>query len=512
MPDPISVNGTANQKKAEIMQLMQKGRQISRTPMPTQEKLERRANFKEVNSGYSPIQAMLEASRCYLCPKAPCVLGCPVNIDIPAFLTLIALGDFKGALRKIKESNSLPAVCGRVCPQEEQCEKVCVLTKKFKSVAIGHLERFVADYEMPSGEIEVPELPPPTGKKVAIIGSGPAGLTVAGDLAKLGHAVTVLEAFHVAGGVLMYGIPEFRLPKEIVQREITYLKKLKVEFRPNTLVGRTVTIPELFEQGYDAVFIGTGAGLPQFMNIPGENYNGVYSANEFLTRVNLMKAYDFPHYDTPVLKGEKVAVIGGGNTALDAIRSALRLGAKQAMIVYRRSDAEMPARKEEYEHAQEEGINFNFLTAPKRILGNPDGWVTGLECQKMELGEADESGRRRPIPIPDSEFILPVDIVIIAIGTTANPVVPKTTPGLTTNKWGYILADPETGATNIPGVFAGGDIVTGSATVILAAGAGKKAGLAIHNYLSKLEKVSTVKPKEEIKNQANDQFYGEEEN
>ncbi len=509
MSDTLALNNKEVQKAAEIMQ---KGREISRTAMPEQNRELRRRNFQEVNLGFSVEQAMREASRCYLCPKAPCIAGCPVNIDIPAFLTKIAQGDFRGAIRKIKESNSLPGVCGRVCPQEEQCEMKCVLAKKFQSVAIGHLERFVADYEMQSGEMEVPELPPPTGKKVAVVGAGPASLTAAGDLAKWGHSVTVLEAFHVAGGVLMYGIPEFRLPKEIVQREIDYLKKLRVEFKYNVLVGRTVNIPELFEQGYQAVFIGTGAGLPQFMNLPGENYNGVYSANEFLTRVNLMKAYDFPKYDTPVMHGEKVTVIGGGNTALDAVRSALRLGAQKAMIVYRRSEAEMPARKEELHHALDEGIIFHFLTAPIRILGNAEGWVTGLECQRMELGEADVSGRRRPIPIPGSELILETDIVVIAIGTTANPVVPSTTPGLATNKWGYILADPETGATNIPGVYAGGDIVTGSATVILAAGAGKKSALAIHNYLNNIGKPKEAKPTGEEENQSKGQAYGPEEN
>jgi glutamate synthase (NADPH/NADH) small chain len=398
-------------------------------------------------------------------------------------MILIANGDFAGALRKIREANSLPAICGRVCPQEDQCEKLCSLAKKYESVSIGYLERFVADMEMESGNIELPDRASATGLKVAIVGSGPSGLTCAGDLARLGHEITIFEAFHVAGGVLMYGIPEFRLPKKIVQREIDYLKKLGVKFEFDTLVGRTVTIPELFQERYGAVFIGTGAGLPVFMNVPGENLNGVYSANEFLTRVNLMKAYDFPHHDTPVMRGKKVAVIGGGNTAMDAVRCALRLGAEKAMIVYRRSAEEIPARKDEIHHAQAEGIIFHLLTAPVKIIGNGDGWVTGMECLRMQLGEPDASGRRRPVPIPDSNFMLDVDTVVVAIGTSANPIVPGTTPGLATNKWGYILADPETGATNLPGVYAGGDIVTGAATVISAAGAGKRSAEAIHKYL-----------------------------
>jgi len=473
---------------------MRRGMEVPRAKMPERDPQERACDFQEVPLGFTPLQAMLEASRCLLCQKEPCRLGCPVGVPIKDFMIAVASADFMGALRIIRDANSLPAICGRVCPQEDQCEKLCGLTKKFGSVSIGYLERFVADKEMENGNLEVPEIAPPSGRKVAIVGSGPAGLTCAGELAKLGQAVTIFEALHVAGGVLMYGIPEFRLPKKIVQREIDYLKKLGVKFELDTLVGRTLTIPELFAEGYDAIFIGTGAGLPVFMNVPGENLNGVYSANEFLTRVNLMKAYDFPNYDTPVMRGQKVAVIGGGNTAMDAVRCALRLGAKQAMIVYRRSAEGMPARKDEIHHAQAEGIIFHYLTAPVKILGNGDGWVTGLECQRMALGEPDSSGRRRPVPIPDSNFVLEVDTVVIAIGTTANPIIPHTTPGLGTNRWGYILADPETGATNIPGVYAGGDIVTGSATVILAAGAGKRSAQAIHKYLTELKesKVETV--------------------
>ncbi len=462
---------------------MRRGMELPRAKMPERSASERGRDFNEVPLGFTPLQAMLEASRCLVCQKETCRTGCPVNIPIKDFMILVANGDFAGALRKIREYNSLPAICGRVCPQEDQCEKLCSLAKKYEAVSIGYLERFVADMEMENGTLDLPERAPSTGKKIAIVGSGPSGLTCAGDLARLGHEVTIFEALHVAGGVLMYGIPEFRLPKKIVQREIDYLKKLGVKFELDTLIGRTMTIPELFAEGYQAVFIGTGAGLPVFMNVPGENLNGVYSSNEFLTRVNLMKAYDFPHYDTPVMHGKKVAVIGGGNTAMDAVRCALRLGAEKAMIVYRRSAQEMPARKDEIHHAQAEGIIFHYLTAPVRVLGNGEGWVTGLECQRMELGEPDSSGRRRPVPIPDSNFILEVDMVVVAIGTSANPIVPSTTPGLATNKWGYILADPETGATNIPGVYAGGDIVTGSATVILAAGAGKRSAAAIHKYL-----------------------------
>jgi glutamate synthase (NADPH/NADH) small chain len=379
--------------------------------------------------------------------------------------------------------NSLPAVCGRVCPQEDQCEKVCILGKKGEPVAIGRLERFAADFERAHGEFSMPPMAEATGKKVAVVGSGPAGLTLAGDLVKKGHRVTVFEALHKAGGVLVYGIPEFRLPKAIVQAEVDYLQKIGVELKTNMVVGKIYTVDELMASGYHAVFLGTGAGLPTFMNIPGENLNGVYSANEYLTRSNLMKAYLFPQYDTPIAKGKKVAVLGGGNVAMDSARTALRLGADSVHIVYRRSMKELPARKEEVHHAEEEGIQFHFLTLPVEIFGNEDGWVCGMKCQRMELGEPDASGRRRPIPVSGSEFALEVDMVVVAIGTGANPLIPSTTPDLQTNKWGYIVADPETGATSKKGVYAGGDIVTGSATVILAMGAGRKAADAIHKYL-----------------------------
>ncbi|MFQ6003063.1 MAG: NADPH-dependent glutamate synthase, partial [Candidatus Zixiibacteriota bacterium] len=377
-------------------------------------------------------------------------------------------------------------ICGRVCPQEDQCEKVCVLAKKYQPVAIGNLERFAADYEREQGEIEIPEVAPPTGKKVAIVGSGPAGLTVAGDLIKLGHQVTIFEALHKTGGVLVYGIPEFRLPKTIVQAEVDYLIKLGVEVKTSHVIGKLHTIDELFEQGYHAVFIGTGAGLPNFMNIPGENLNGIYSANEYLTRSNLMKAYDFPEYDTPIFSGKNVVVLGGGNTAMDSVRTALRLGAENAYIMYRRSKKEMPARIDEIHHAEEEGVRFHFLTTPIKYIGNEDGWVTGMECIRMELGEPDASGRRRPVPIEGSNFIMEVDTVVVAIGNSSNPLVPQTTSGLEVNKWGNIIADPETGQTSRKGVWAGGDIVTGGATVILAAGAGKKAARDIDKYLKPL--------------------------
>ena len=457
--------------------------QIPRQKMPEQDPKVRAKNFDEVPFGYTPELALLEASRCLQCKKPSCIEGCPVSIDIPGFISLILKEDFLGAARKIKEMNSLPAVCGRVCPQEDQCEKMCVLGKKGEPVAIGRLERFAADFERTQGEFTMPPMEGSTGKKVAVVGSGPAGLTLAGDLIKKGHQVTIFEALHKAGGVLVYGIPEFRLPKAIVQAEVEYLQKLGVEIRTNMVIGKIYTVDELLANGYDAVFLGTGAGLPTFMNIPGENLNGVYSANEYLTRSNLMKAYLFPKYDTPLARGKKVAVLGGGNVAMDAARTALRLGAEDVYIVYRRSKKEMPARIEEVHHAEEEGIQFHFLTLPVEILGNEDGWVCGMRCQRMELGEPDESGRRRPIPIPGSEFALEVDMVIVAIGTGANPLIPSTTPDLKTNKWGYIIADPETGATSKKGVYAGGDIVTGAATVILAMGAGRKAAQAIHKYL-----------------------------
>jgi glutamate synthase (NADPH/NADH) small chain len=459
---------------------------IPRQKMPGQTPQERIKNFKEVPFGYTPEMAVTEAKRCLQCKKALCVGGCPVEVNIPAFVRLIAEGDFIGAAKELKKNNSLPAICGRVCPQEDQCEKVCVLSKKYQPVAIGNLERFAADYEREQGKIEIPEIAPPTGKKVAIVGSGPAGLTLAGDLIKLGHKVTIFEALHKTGGVLVYGIPEFRLPKTIVQSEVDYLVKLGVEIKTSRVIGKLHTIDELFEQGYHAVFIGTGAGLPNFMNIPGENLNGIYSANEYLTRSNLMKAYDFPEYDTPIFSGKNVVVLGGGNTAMDSVRTSLRLGAENAYIVYRRSKKEMPARIDEIHHAEEEGVQFHFLTAPIKYEGNQDGWVTAMECIKMELGEPDASGRRRPVPIEGSNFTMEVDTVVVAIGNSSNPLVPQTTSGLEVNKWGNIIADPETGQTSRKGVWAGGDIVTGGATVILAAGAGKKAARDIDRYLKSL--------------------------
>ena len=409
--------------------------------------------------------------------------GCPVNVKIPEFIEKIAAGDFEGAYLKIKETSSLPAICGRVCPQESQCEKYCVRGIKGEPVAIGRLERFAADYFMAHCKEEKPDITP-KGKRVAVIGAGPAGLACAGDLAKKGYDVTIFEAFHKAGGVLVYGIPEFRLPKAIVEAEIEKLKDMNVKIETDTVVGKTIEIKELFEEGFSAVFIGSGAGLPSFMNIPGENFNGVYSANEFLTRINLMKAYRFPEYDTPVYLGEKVAVIGGGNVAMDAARCAKRLGAKEVAIVYRRSEAEMPARLEEIHHAKEEGITFQLLTAPLEILGDEKGWVKAMKCVRMELGEPDASGRRRPQPVEGSEFMMDLTNVIVAIGQTPNPLIKSTTDGLETQKWGGIIADEETGKTSLEGVYAGGDAVTGAATVILAMGAGKASAKAIDEYLS----------------------------
>jgi len=456
-----------------------------RQPMPRQDPLLRVQNFEEVALGYGKEAAMLEASRCLQCKKSPCVDGCPVGIDIPAFVALMRDGDMMGAIHKIKEQNALPAVCGRVCPQEEQCEIMCVFSKKGNPIAIGRLERYAADYEAAMGEIKPPPVPEPTGKKVAVVGAGPAGLTVAGELAMLGHKVTVYEALHKAGGVLVYGIPEFRLPKRIVQQECDYISKLGVEIRTSFVVGKSKTIDELLESGFDAVFIGTGAGLPYFLNIPGENLNGVYSANEFLTRVNLMKAYRFPEYDTPIHLGERIAVIGGGNVAMDSARTSLRLGAKTVYLVYRRAREQMPAREEEIVNAFEEGIEPFLLNNPAKVLGDDRGWVKGLECIKMELGEPDASGRRRPVPIEGSEHVLDVDMVIVAIGQGANPLLTQTTPDLKTNRWGNIDADEATGVTSKEGVYAGGDIVTGAATVILAMGAGKGAAMEMHKYLMK---------------------------
>lgn len=455
---------------------------LNKVPMPAQKPAERIKNFKEVALGFDADMAVKEASRCLQCKKPGCVSGCPVNVDIPDFIKLITEGDFLGAANKIKEKNNLPAICGRVCPQENQCEKNCILAKKGASIGIGRLERFAADYQLATNSNK-PVKAKSTGKKVAVIGAGPSGLTCAADLAKMGHAVTIFEALHVPGGVLMYGIPEFRLPKKIVQAEIDLIKELGVDIEVNSVVGKLVSVDELLASGYDAVFIGTGAGLPYFMNIPGENFNGVYSANEFLTRTNLMKAYDFPNAATPIHVGERVAVIGAGNVAMDAARTALRLGAKESYIVYRRSMEEIPARHEELEHAIEEGVQLKLLTSPVEVLGNEEDWVTGLKCIKYELGEPDESGRRKPVPIKGSEYIFEVDTVVMAIGQGPNPLVLKTTPGLELNKKGNIVAD-EDGRTSKPGVFAGGDIVTGAATVILAMGAGKKAAKAIDAYLS----------------------------
>ena len=456
---------------------------MDKNPMPEQCPNVRNKNFLEVTTGYTEEMAVDEAKRCLNCKNKPCMQGCPVSVKIPEFIALIADGKFEEAYQKIKETNALPAVCGRVCPQEKQCESKCVRGIKGESVGIGRLERFAADYHMKhvKDTVEVPET---NGKKVAVVGSGPSGLTAAGDLAKRGYKVTVFEAFHTAGGVLMYGIPEFRLPKDIVQKEIENLKAMGVDIETNVIVGKTLTIDELFdEMGYDAVYIGSGAGLPRFMGIEGESLNGVYSANEFLTRINLMKGYKFPEYDTPVYVGKKVAVLGGGNVAMDAARSAKRLGADNVYIVYRRGREELPARAEEVFHAEEEGIEFKLLQNPTKILGNEDGWVTGMEVIKMELGEPDESGRRRPVEIAGSEETLDVDTVVVAIGQTPNPLIRKTTKGLETNKRGCIVAD-EVGKTSREHVYAGGDVVTGAATVILAMGAGKAAAEAIDKELN----------------------------
>ncbi len=462
-----------------------KGKKIPRQPVPEQSPESRRKTFAEVSTGYTPTMAMLEASRCLLCKKPKCVLGCPVHVAIPEFIKLVAAGEFVAAARKIKETNSLPAVTGRVCPQEDQCEKYCVLGLKNEPVAIGQLERFAADYERRQGEVEIPELAPPTGKKIAIIGAGPAGLTAAGDLAKMGHEVVIFEGLHKAGGVLFYGIPQFRLPKEIVEAELDYLKKLGVEIKVNYVIGKIRSLDELLsEDNFNAVFVSTGAGLPYFLGIPGENLNGVYSANEFLTRVNLMHAWEFPVFDTPLHTHKIIAVIGGGNTAMDAARTALRLpSTEKVMVVYRRSRDEMSARDEEIKHGKEEGIEFRYLENPVRILGK-DGWVTGIECQRMALGEPDASGRKKPVPIEKSEFQLEADAVIIALGSGTNPLIAQSTEDLKTDTRGHIeLSDADIQKTSKPGVFAGGDIVTGAATVISAMGAGKKAALGIHDYV-----------------------------
>jgi glutamate synthase (NADPH/NADH) small chain len=452
--------------------------------MPEQEPSVRVANFKEVPLGYTPEQAQEEALRCLQCKKPFCVEGCPVNVDIPAFLRLVAEGKFAEAARKIKETNCLPAVCGRVCPQETQCEERCVLGKKAEPAAIGRLERFAADYERDNNLISLPPRPAPTGKKVAVVGAGPAGLTVAGDLILLGHEVTIFEAFHKPGGVLMYGIPEFRLPKDIVEKEVDYLRRLGVTIELNQVIGKSITVDELLEEeGFQAVFVGVGAGLPTFMGVPGENLGGVYSANEYLTRSNLMKAYAFPQYGTPVVRGRNVCVVGGGNVAMDSARTARRLGAENVYILYRRSREEMPARTEEVHHAEQEGIIFKLLCAPLEYLGDEKGMVRQVRCQEMELGEPDASGRRRPVPKQGAEFVLDTDLAIVAIGSGANPVLTKQTENLELNRRGYIVAN-DTGRTSRKGVWAGGDIVTGSATVILAMGAGKASAADIHKYLS----------------------------
>lgn len=457
---------------------------LKKNPMPEQCPNERNKNFLEVTTGYTEETAIDEAKRCLNCKNKPCMQGCPVSVKIPEFISFIVEGDFEGAYQKIKETNALPAVCGRVCPQESQCESKCVRGIKGESVGIGRLERFVADWHMKNVEekIEKPEL---NGKKVAVIGSGPSGLTVAGDLAKLGYEVTIYEAFHVAGGVLMYGIPEFRLPKNIVQKEIDNLKALGVKIETNVIIGKTITIDELISEfGFDAVFIGSGAGLPSFMRLEGESLNGVYSANEFLTRINLMKGYKFPEYDTPAFVGKNVAVLGGGNVAMDAARSAKRLGAENVYIVYRRGKEELPARAEEVLHAEEEGIIFKLLTNPTKFIGDDKGWLTAMEVVDMKLGEPDESGRRRPEKIEGSEHTIDVETAIVAIGQTPNPLIKSTTKGLETNKKGCIVVN-EDGLTTREHVYAGGDAVTGAATVILAMGAGKTAAKAIHEELSK---------------------------
>ncbi len=452
-----------------------------KTPIPEQPPQLRKTNFEEVSLGYTEELALQEAQRCLQCKNAPCITGCPVRVPIPRFIKALKEGDFRAASGVIREANLLPAVCGRVCPQESQCEKHCTLGKKMEPVGIGRLERFVADREMQNNGSRPADRAPDTGKKVAIVGSGPSGLTCAYDLARQGHSVTIFEALHEPGGVLVYGIPEFRLPKKIVAREIEALKRMGVTIQSNAVVGKLISIDELLQE-FDACYIGTGAGLPQFMGIEGENLNGVYSANEFLTRINLMRAYRFPEYDTPVKRGDRVAVVGGGNVAMDSARTALRLGANEVVMVYRRSLEELPARKEEVHHAEEEGVRFELCTNPVQIIGE-QGEVKAIECIRMDLCELDQSGRRTPKPVPGSEFRIPVDIVIIAVGTGANPLIAQSTKDLSVNKRKYIIADEETGRTSREGVYAGGDIVTGSATVISAMGAGRKAAKAMHEYL-----------------------------
>lgn len=454
-----------------------------RRAMPKQEPFERVRNFDEVALGYTEKLAQEEASRCLGCKKPVCIDGCPVAIDIPGFIKCIVEGDFATGVKKIKETNALPAVCGRVCPQEDQCEKVCVLGKKGEPVAIGRLERFLADWEAASGETETPAIARATGKRIAIVGAGPAGITVANDLALLGYEMVIYEALHDAGGVLTYGIPEFRLPKSIVRREVEYVKSLGVKLHTDYIVGKTKTVDKMLQE-FDAVFIGAGAGLPWFMEIPGENLNGVYSANEYLTRCNLMKGFRFPEYDTPIKRPSRVAVFGGGNVAMDSARTALRLGADEVHIVYRRSREELPARLEEVENAEEEGVIFDFLTLPLRLIGNEHGWLTEMECLKMKLGEPDDSGRRRPVPIEGSEFKMQVDAAVCSIGNSPNPLIPMTTPGMEVGRRGNIVADEATGRTSRDAIWAGGDVVTGAATVISAMGAARNAAKDIHEYLT----------------------------
>jgi glutamate synthase (NADPH/NADH) small chain len=469
--------------------MAEKNMSPTRAPMPEQAPEVRARNFSEVALGYTDEQAREEARRCLGCKTSPCVEACPVNVRIPEFISCVAEGDMSTAAEIVSDSNSLPAICGRVCPQETQCESLCVRGKKGESVAIGRLERFVADKMLENDARPAGGAPRPNadGRRVAVVGSGPSGLTCAGELAKRGYAVTVFEALHKSGGVLIYGIPEFRLPKKIVRREISHLEALGVEIVTNVIIGKTLSLDDLLDgENYSAVYVASGAGLPKFQNIPGENLNGVYSANEFLTRINLMRACEFPHYATPLRVGDRVAVVGGGNVAMDAARCAVRCGAQQVYIVYRRGEAELPARIEEIHHAREEGVVFKFLTAPTRILGGDDGFVKSMECQEMELGEPDASGRRRPVAKPGGLFTLDVSTVIVAIGNTPNPLIVSATPDVEAQSWGGIAVDEETCATNRPGVYAGGDAVTGAATVILAMGAGKKAAIAIDKYLKNL--------------------------
>ena len=465
-------------------EMAEKAKKNPRVAMPEQDPQVRARNFLEVPTGYTPKMAQEEAARCLQCKKPACVAGCPVEVDIPGFIDLISQGDITAAIRNLWTKNALPAVCGRVCPQEIQCEGKCIVGKKGEPVAIGNLERFCADYERENGTGELPPKAEATGKKVAVVGSGPSGLTVAGDLILKGHDVTILEAFHKPGGVLVYGIPEFRLPKDIVAQEVNFLERLGVKLECNAVVGRTVSLDELFEEGYDAIYVGVGAGLPRFMNLPGENLVGILSANEYLTRANLMKAYKFPEVDTPIPMGKNVVVLGAGNVAMDAARTAMRLGAENVRVVYRRSREEMPARQAEIHHAEEEGIEMYLLTNPTQYLGNEKGRLTGMECLKMELGEPDDSGRRRPVPIEGSEFHLECDLCIVAVGSGANPLLTSETPDMKLNQWGYVMTEEHSGKTTKKGVWAGGDIVTGAATVILAMGAGREAANSIHDYLT----------------------------